>query len=478
MNNGEFASGRGFNMETLRPYASTKDGLDFLQCYLHPPSRNVVSCAGIPDRDSMSSASIGWELQNTVGPPASAVGVAAWNCLIITLPSMKYLQYVLKWPIGSAPKGPDSEQSVQMNDRLDWSVAGMSGLMSRFRPISRSSTVELNAAALSNQGMAYGCQLRPDRSQYDAAAPNLGTPVQRIEIGTLPTQGGDITFASAKSYTGKAEKGMYIPNSYTQPTVVYVPILGVSAETNNPAGFITELRYSFEGTNYNIRLGTIDGGAAIDPSLDVMSVGAMLFLGISQTASLEIKTILGYEVIPSSRSAWLVSQTEGAEVDDMAVTNAYRIRQGMPDVFPADANFWGMLAGLASKFLPGIIGGLGNMASNGIQGWLNKKAGAQTQSEVGQLHQLEAALRNNQTATNGLVFKPIRNLLGKIKGRNNPQTQSETQQLANLMSNMTMGKKPKTPAQIARRKRYRLRRKLKNEVAVTPLMQQLMQQLQ
>mgnify|MGYP003572219869 CR=1 FL=1 len=82
---------------------------------------------------------------------------------------------------------------------------------------------------------------------------------------------------------------------------------------------------------------------------DTMAHGLISFTGISRQAKLSVKLIEILESIASPSGAWIPFITPSAVPDSKAMDNAYKIRQSMPDGFPARDNDWGSIwAGLKS----------------------------------------------------------------------------------------------------------------------------------
>lgn len=370
----DFKAGRGFNPQQLKQYTTTTDGLAWLIKHLHPPGSDPKP-AGLPDRDCQMSAVTDYDIMSSVTAPT---GTGNWSAVIYTLPHIEYLAFVIKWRDAQ----PDiTTTEVIQNDKVVLSfpkaTSGeqLNDILTANRMICRSSTVHLNCGAINNQGMVYAIQLRGGRNRNPASglAAAHQEPRSVIDLGHVLTNGGDVTMSSAKPYIGEARDGSYIPVGFIQSTSEYIAPYDskVYEDGSSKEGYEVVVTYSKEvagvDTQYQYRL--TDNTMASLP-FDDMAVGVHLYSGIDSTASLNIRNVLINEVVPSFRSPWVPFQTPGATPDSMAVDNAYVIRQLMPDGFPASANFWGALAGLASTILPSLVG----WAVPKLQTWLGTKS--------------------------------------------------------------------------------------------------------
>lgn len=370
----DFRSGKGFNPERLKQYTQTTDGLDWIVKHLHPPG-NSQKPAGLPDRDCQTSAVTDYDVQHTLAPP-SAGTAGNWSCAIYTLPHMEYLAVVVKW--WDATPGTLYTEVIR-NPRLKLTFPEEEGealvdLMFRKRPIARSSTVRLNAPALSDQGMVYACQLRGQKQNNNGVRETgetfVAPPRSIINVGHLASNGGDVTMSSAKPYVGKARDGSYIPNGFTQPIVQYDETTTLTSKYGATTKQGYQLCFTYSQESEESFETILTPAAQRTVPYDDMSVGLHLYSGLSNTATLEMRSVLLHEVVPSFKSPWVSFQSPGATPDSMAVDNAYVIRQLMPDAFPEACNFWGALAGLASKVLPALAG----WAVPKLTSWLGKKS--------------------------------------------------------------------------------------------------------
>jgi len=444
MNYSDFETGTGFNKERLSAFAKTPGGVAFLAKYLHPPGGDLSGVEGIPDRDSLSSTTMEWRLQHTISRPGGvAPGIDSWNVLFFTLPNMRSIAFGLKWLSGQDPV-TEGEFFAFENTRLLWNEENQVSLFDKFRPLARSDRVKLNAAALSNQGMCYGAQIRCNTEFAPQAGANANLSI--IELGRLPFTGGDVTMLTAKSYSIEAEEGAYTPRSYTQPSNLYLNSTGTTT-AGNQRPFSLRVAYIRPDGTRVVAFPSASPLEWLAPPWDPMSVGVYLFTGLSLSATLELATVLTYEVTPTPDSAWLNFQTPGAQPDLDAMEAAYTIRQRMPDMFPAKFNFWGALASLAGAVLPK----LGGMAMNGIMGLIKRKQEA-------------AKAKKAAKAAQGVTRSM------------NPVAGEEIALLSDLMGEATLyGKRRRRTAEARRRRNQRRRQKKKGLGAGVPDLKNLSQ---
>lgn len=364
----KFSTGLGFSNGNLRPYAESAHGAAFLEKYLHPPGPPLESINGIPDKDSMSSALVEYRLPDTIGPPTFTTQ-KTWDCLIVTLPNMRYHSVVFKWLTGSA--FPTAQ--VITNDEFVFNDANIRQTMSRIRAVARSTTFYFNAPSLSDQGMVYAAQTRSTNSTTTPnATPATGTtfPYCIADLGRLSQEPDFLTMMSNKSYMGPAKGaardkegggGVYLPHGFSQPTQPYLPAYGTqisSTGQEQARAFITHVHYTDPaGVSVSVSLGE-------SPPFMDMSYGYTMFKGISVDATISVKTWMDFEVIVAPRGLWTPFITSGAEPDEKAMESAYRIKYHMSDAYPGSHNFLGALGGLLSTLapaIPGIITGIGSL---------------------------------------------------------------------------------------------------------------------
>lgn len=362
MDSGEFAAGRGFNKTNLAAHASTTDGLAWLAKYLHPPGVSLGTVKGMPDRNCMSSSTMEWTLQHTIVPPAGITAAQTWSCQLVTTPSLETPGVALTWVTTDAGQ---VITTVLDNDFIDLTtVEKIKALASRSRLIALSSTIELNAPAVADQGAVFAANIRAERTQTPMPAKSaFGVSDELETIHTL--NGSDVTTLSAKSYTGKAKHGVYLPATLSQADNPYRTSYSTDPEgTDLPFQRVLRLRRA-DGTSY---VTVIRGMPWAD-----FGVGMVLFTGLSASATLAVKSVVAAEAIPSPRSAWLPFLSPGAAPDSKAVDSAATIRHSMPDAFPAAANFWGALGSALLALAPTVL--------TGISHWLTGRASTQAQEQ-------------------------------------------------------------------------------------------------
>jgi len=360
----DFRAGRGFSTERLSKYARTKSGVAWLAEALHPPVAQDDN-AGMPDHDCSTSAVVRYKPEYTITPPTD-VGTGDWSCVVYVLPNLQALSVVRKWKVST----PNTVLTEYVGNRRFPDIttgAQMMDLVTRQRQIARSATFRLDAPALSDQGMVYSCQVRPATTTGYANLNNVITtrqdkPASNLAIAHNFQTPGDVTEASAKSYTGHARDGCYIPIAFSEPVNPYRS----SVQVNRPD---TELYQRFidflEDDDTTTSLQLSNGLPFADGNM-----GVALFTGLSAQATIELKNNVVFEVIPTSRSTWMPFQTPGATPDTMALDNYFVIRHAMPDAFNEEANFLGALAGLASTILPALA----SWAVPKITSWLSAKS--------------------------------------------------------------------------------------------------------
>jgi hypothetical protein len=365
----KFSGGLGFTKEALTPFADTAHGVSFLEKHLHPPGGAITGIDGVPDRDALSSVPMEYRLAYTEGPPTDGTG--NWSCLAVTLPSVKTQAVVFKWRVND-PIFP-SRPTLQTNTNFVWEDALIRNTFARTRGVSRSTTVYFNAPALADQGTVYACQQRAAVTySIPTQAPTSGItyPAAKADIGRLDRDGEFITMMSPKALMTLAKGlagdggGVYTSNGFSQPTLPYkesgASALGaITPEGGFQTGWRGLVRWEFPTGGST---GEVDLGPQI--AFDDFSFSYILFVGISETASLEFKHYYGLEAVPAPRSPFCPFLTPGAEPDEKAMESAYKIRFHMQDAYPSSRNFLGALGGILSKVAPVALNLLGGLFNN------------------------------------------------------------------------------------------------------------------
>lgn len=216
-----------------------------------------------------------------------------------------------------------------------------------FRSQYRSHTIELNAAAISDQGEVYAgqypCDIRATRFQnWDNVAVSGGYSLAGpIDYVPLPLSEAELTLSCRNAYVGRAKDGVYMPIRLSGPTQPFAPTpTNTQLGTWNAPPFTSTLAIvAQQGTTVQwshtlfacnndtsgetalqlpprtqsdtwVNSGYASGSTPTwcgDTGYDRCNVGVVIFRGLSGTsgpfpASLLIKSLIGIEAIPRPTS--------------------------------------------------------------------------------------------------------------------------------------------------------------------------------
>jgi len=347
-------------------------GRAWVEKALHPPGEARSRICGMPDNEAYPSTTFEFRNTTTITPVTGTQNT--WNLLLLSLPSPEQPGVYWAWNSGTAAPGAD--QSVIANKpskitNVNYNFANWDADVSRWRRLYGSTTCELNAPSLSNQGMVYSAQQRLEVTSNPYAAPSDPTtatkyhqafPAQQIVLTSLPSQPNQLQQMSPGFYKQMAKEGCFTVSGLAQPTNLYQQGNDIALTIGTDANMMTDLVANV--TNLGGRTKTQDGIIrAVTSGLSLnWSSCWTLFTGISTDATVELKFIHGYECQAALGSSFGPFVSQSAEPDTLAVDAYYSLRHGMQDAYPAKYNFLGSLL----SFLP--------MAISQVAEWLAPKA--------------------------------------------------------------------------------------------------------
>jgi len=300
-----------------------------------------------------------------------------------------------------------------------------SNLPQAFRHQYKSVTCELIAPAVADQGTVYAAQYQPvigGKTLTYTGVPNVAAGTEnfvKVCPTRMPLNEDQLTRMSVGYYEGRAVDGLYLPLRLCGPsqpfatfTSDYLALWNAPTSPNpGPCTFITEvssvpfpsslqpnpvwsgmaaigsgpLSYAWVGEgalNANFASGSNIQG--YDSGYDNTNLGVIIFRGLAGSvaggfgASVQVKVIAGFEVVPSPQSADRVFVEPAASYDPRALQTYYAIVLELKDAYPAAYNdmggFLDMLENVVStlwkpaRSIIDLIGGLGGMAGLGSTG--------------------------------------------------------------------------------------------------------------
>lgn len=337
----------------------TTAGANWLKTYLHPPS-GALNVEGVPDMSVQSAACLNWKNEFSIDAPAG-VGTGTWSALLLSTnnPQVPLLQF--KW-IGDLPATQaDLLIKDYQNPNFSWGAESVAwrDAAAMFRPYASSVTVYFDASDLYNQGKCYVAQTAVELPSVVSGATPDSQVGQRLSLNYLPLSASALMQMSDKYYTGMAKDGSYSSLGFLNPEMMY-------EEALPRAVFI---RYGFTLANGTTVPGSPNldlGFGTIAPFYQGFTVSYHLYKGLLPQATLQVKRIHGWEIVPTPLSPWNPFVTAGPCPDIGAMEAAAIKRYADRDGYPSSANDLGSFLGLATKIAP-ILGGVWNVAKPVLQ---------------------------------------------------------------------------------------------------------------
>jgi len=347
----------------FKAMSDTTGGTAWLSKAIHPPGGSSALLSGMPDGDTYPSAMLEFRNTQTINPPASVV--TTWNVLMLSLPNPEALALYWTWSTG-VDTVPTIDTVPKVLTNTDYSFASFDADVARFRRIYGSVTTQLNAPSLSDQGMAYVAQQRLQFSPFNINAllpaqttntAQRGYPAQLLEIQVLPTDQSLLMQISPNSYKEKAREGTFSVSRLVQPANQYqsaqTPIQYVGTSAELLAATPTNYGARSLPVNYN---GTVINFTGAAPSCEPWSGIWTYYTGISSNATIEVKTIHGYEVQPSLGSPFTLFVQPVTGPDNRAIASYLHLVLRMQDGYRSSENFLGGLLAAAKAIAPKVLG--------------------------------------------------------------------------------------------------------------------------
>lgn len=332
----------------------TMSGRAWLEKAIHPPGSAIGPVRGMPDNEAYPSTVLEYRNTQTISTPNPAD--PTWNLLVLALPNAEVPYLFWRW--SSSQPTPTLLTIPEEFDNPNYNFNNWDEDVSRWRQLYGSITAELNAPALSDQGMVYCAQQRLELTESvlreASTAGRSLRPAQCVIIEQLPTQPNVLQQISPGFYKQRAKEGCFTTLGLCQPTNLYAPGTDVATFFGDTASFQTGAGIWSIGSRLESWEGAPTRRVQTGVS-DNWSASWVLFQGVSNAGTIELKDIHGYEMQASFGSSFALFVQPSAPPDPDAVDAYYALRHGMQDGYPASYNLFGsLLAGLGS-LVPKIV---------------------------------------------------------------------------------------------------------------------------
>lgn len=372
---------------------------------LSPCDERVQNGRQIPDGSSANSAVVTSRIITAITPPPGDT-TELWNFLAIVppFPDLAFAYKVWKssqtvddvtWTpvpyrnvspghldVYSGTSGPQLSPNLVSNSTLDLETE-------QIRQTMKGLTFNLNASALTNQGMVlaaqYGDKITKASDYPITTSSSPDPPPADVTQGAwivedVPTTTDQIFAKDTHAMRGPARLGAYLPLKFNDQQSDYQPLSlnrykvdSTSDKVNDgplPIVFKSTSDVQALGTNNFLCFaygpsGTGHSDAVVSPSTTNMQTGVVYFEGLSPQASMDVKTVAAVEVIPKGESTWTGFAEESPESAPTAQIQVHNIQRRTPSAFPASYNFLGTL-------LTSLLPALGSVATELVTGLIKK----------------------------------------------------------------------------------------------------------
>lgn len=352
-----------FNTIDYSKLGKSVSGRAWLEKAIHPPGLSIAPVTGMPDNDCFPSTSM--EFRNTYTLSTPLDSDPTWSALILFMPSAELP--AVWWPWSTSQAAPVITTPLLPGNYIknpNYNFANWDTDVSRWRRLYGSATCELNAPSLNDQGMVYCAQQRLEMlasgSTYIPGVAYASEPVIPLVAPFLPTQPTTLQQLSPGFYKQRAKEGCFTVSGLIQPNNLYQPGTSLSVRFGSETAYRTTpaegqtLDFGTRASTWGTTALNVQSGLS-----DNWSYSWVLFTGLSNQATVELKMIHGYELQPELGSSFALFVEPPAEPDVDAVNAYYSLRHGMSDGYPAAFNLFGGLGAALSSLIPKIPSVLG-----------------------------------------------------------------------------------------------------------------------
>lgn len=412
--------------ERLGAFGISDSAKDWVIKSLDPAA--VMSTKGIPDMNACAVMRPEYTVQYTI-PTPGGLPSPTWDCYIIMPPgnattllyaygpggtdfgvtSMPpncgtgsialegyedqpgFSRWILTPLLGGGVVGPQTEDQFAIRTPLSNPLT--------FRHIYKSTTIDLIAPAVANQGDVFGAQYAPEfrRAKRPTVSPVVSTNgsgqnlIYLANECALPTTESDLTLSSRNPYVGLAKDGLYMPLKHPGPQFDYADIAyhgggGTYAGVPGPLGTVQPADASLVQFPQAFYVANNDSGGStgreypwvntawsnqyigFDTGYDNTNVGVVIFRGLAAGggggglgASLLVKMKVGLEVCPRPTTASRIYALPPHVYEPRALEAYYAVASEMAAAYPSSYNALGailpVLSSIASRLFPALSSG-------------------------------------------------------------------------------------------------------------------------
>lgn len=380
---------------------STVDGANWTMKALHPAS-DILSTRGIPDEQGYPSVTMDYEIVQTILPPLGIAVGDTWNAAIYTMAHPVQPVSVVVTSVGGITNyGGMFNPNLVGNSAATLSNSWIA-LCNSWRMLYASTTVDLDASALNNQGSVVAAQIPLAYTIVNAATSNTVNPFATVFSHVLAAdyaqnKPGILIGQLPGAYAGLAQDGIYLPvkiNPKAPWASSESPWFVVPAGNQLPAGYNLPNVVQAGGTCFpyygevpyqtacgsSIAVGAVPAycaainaitGSLIQP-VQQENIGVTYFYNMAYNSRLTCKVRWGVEMRVPCGSVLAPAMKPSAHYDTLALAAFSELAATLPWAYPssynADGKIIGMIKSAWNALKPAISGGLSLMPHPLAQG--------------------------------------------------------------------------------------------------------------
>jgi hypothetical protein len=361
----------------------------------------VTDVVGVPDRTSVSSTVLNYQMSQTILPPTGSVG--SWEGEIHVTAEPTIFASVATRDAGNDHADLLFHFNTALGTDVQGAVDGWAGAgLERWRLAYYGVTVYLDAPATASQGSIVAAQysVRPllhSVASFDNAGARMLSRDLVVEYQPSDTPVYETLHQQANSYAGLALDGCYMPlkldgdlGAWHDMRDLVMDGSGWAAQAGaetieipTDAGLCTGLYAGYARGFFDPgdgAPGEFAGGRHFLPLQ--ANLGTIAFRGLSLNASVRVVYRVGVEAMAQPGTQFAPFMKAAPGYDAVAVDTYFRIARELKDAYPAEYNslgtLWNVIKSVASKVAPVVLPMMGpfagpvKLAANAVGGLVDK----------------------------------------------------------------------------------------------------------
>jgi len=360
---------RGIVMQALGPDLESSA---YALRYLHPMDETIHGGMRIPDEHSTYSSALEGRTQFTIAGPTPISGSSTWNCdmIVSAIPDVAYFYrtwipgnpITMDWtpvPYAAFPygNGHDSTATPPITGVTPTLVTQTTQYRAAFSGI----TCHLNAAGLNDAGMVYAGQFGAEYAHVSTGTPGVNVVTDTLAL-SAPVDENTLYQMCGAAIQQEAREGVYMPLMYNNPAQQFTQVGLGNAFGTTPGIPATQYGVLINGGNpITVPVGTGQSIAMLVSPQVNMTTGVILWRGLYNAATLQVKTRLGLECVPGPNSLWAPFTESSPPYQPATLAKCTMVRQRLPQAFPAHYNDLSSILDTIGGIIMGPVRGVADM---------------------------------------------------------------------------------------------------------------------